>query len=213
MLRKKILLFMSIIACLILGTDKLLLAKNFQLGFKVGFNYSDFYGKSAEGWKPISGIQLGVFFNKNLNNYLSVQPEIIFSQKGSEIDVLSRYMQYHEKVRENYLGTSLLILFKIPVFKKNIVPSVYFGPKILYKLSSVTSRIISYMDPLIYMRFFEPNNKYDTGLLLGTNIYFPLFSKGLLVDIRYFFGIISIYEYGDIFNHAFSVSLGYNIFK
>ncbi len=211
MFKRKIFFFVLIALCLILGIDGTLLAKNNQLGIKVGFNYSDFYGKRAEGWRPINGIQLGTFFNMSINNFLSIQPEIIFAQKGSEIDELyAMGYRYHFKATVNYLETSLLTMLKIPISKKIIEPFLYCGPAISYKLSSATTG--SFPCPFCSYYILDINKKYDTSFLFGTNIYLSMLSKKLLIDVRYFLGLISIDEYGDMFNQVFSVSLGCNIF-
>lgn len=64
-------------------------------------------------------------------------------------------------------------MLRIFVLKGIIEPSVYCGPVISYKLSSV--KIGSYPYPFCSYYILEINKKYDAGILFGTNIYLSIF--------------------------------------
>ena len=57
-----------------------------QAGMKAGMNISTSTGASADSDQSISGIIGGGFVSINLSKWISLQPELLFTQKGSKID-------------------------------------------------------------------------------------------------------------------------------
>ena len=57
-----------------------------EKGIKLGFNYSIFTGKDMSNAKIRPNLTGGLFFNKRLNNWLVLQPELLFSAKGANYD-------------------------------------------------------------------------------------------------------------------------------
>ena len=58
-------------------------AQNVSLGLKAGATYSRFVGKQAPSEESIFGFHAGVFANIGLTDMFAFQPEILYSQKGS----------------------------------------------------------------------------------------------------------------------------------
>jgi hypothetical protein len=58
-------------------------AQNVSLGLKAGATYSNFVGKQTNSEESIFGFHAGVFANIGLTDLFAFQPEIIYSQKGS----------------------------------------------------------------------------------------------------------------------------------
>lgn len=58
-------------------------AQNVSLGIKAGATYSSFVGKQAPSEESIFGFHAGAFANIGLTDLFAFQPEIIYSQKGS----------------------------------------------------------------------------------------------------------------------------------
>ncbi|MGY3087921.1 hypothetical protein ACVWYF_000954 [Hymenobacter sp. UYAg731] len=60
---------------------------NVSLGLKAGATYSNFVGKQAFSEESIFGFHAGVFANIGLTDLFAFQPEIIYSQKGSNPNI------------------------------------------------------------------------------------------------------------------------------
>ncbi|MCI1187745.1 PorT family protein [Hymenobacter sp. DH14] len=58
-----------------------------SLGLKAGASYSNFVGKQTFNEEYIFGFHAGVFANIGLTNLFAFQPEIIYSQKGSNPNI------------------------------------------------------------------------------------------------------------------------------
>ena len=57
-----------------------------KYGLKGGFNGSTFSGTDSKGSEYKAGFAAGAFLNFGLSENLSVQPELLYSQKGASID-------------------------------------------------------------------------------------------------------------------------------
>jgi len=57
-----------------------------EKGLKIGFNYSKLTGNNMMNVEFRSNFSAGLFLNKTLNNWLVIQPEIMFSSKGANCD-------------------------------------------------------------------------------------------------------------------------------
>lgn len=58
-------------------------AQNVSLGVKAGGSYSSFVGKQAPNEEYIFGFHAGGFANISISDLFAFQPEILYSQKGS----------------------------------------------------------------------------------------------------------------------------------
>lgn len=63
------------------GTD---FRTEFQLGLKIGANYSNVYDAQGESFNadPKLGLAAGAFFAIPISKFIGIQPELLFSQKG-----------------------------------------------------------------------------------------------------------------------------------
>lgn len=69
--------------------------RNVSLGLKAGGSYSSFVGKQAPSEESIFGFHAGVFANIGLTDLFAFQPEIIYSQKGSNPSVVDFKNRLH----------------------------------------------------------------------------------------------------------------------
>ncbi|MDO7848281.1 porin family protein [Hymenobacter sp. M29] len=57
-----------------------------RIGLKGGANLASFTGTDKQGTKSKYGFSAGATFNFRLSDLISIQPELLFSQKGSKVD-------------------------------------------------------------------------------------------------------------------------------
>lgn len=69
--------------------------RNVSLGLKAGGSYSSFVGKQAPSEESIFGFHAGVFANIGLTDLFAFQPEVIYSQKGSNPSVVDFKNRLH----------------------------------------------------------------------------------------------------------------------
>ncbi|WP_224997005.1 porin family protein [Cesiribacter sp. SM1] len=110
---KKSLLMMAMLAFLAYQAN----AQNhnrFQLGLKAGANYANVYDTEGEAFKANAkpGLAAGVFTSIPVLNFISIQPEILFSQKGFKASGRLLGNSYSLERTSNSLDVPLLVAFK-----------------------------------------------------------------------------------------------------
>jgi hypothetical protein len=111
----------------------------------VGNDYRPFLGYEVE-WiqegdaaKPALGLQIGVFYIKDLSECFAVQPELFYSQRGLYFYQIELYnTSYHLKV--HYVEVPLLLKFNIPL-ELSVKPSLLAGPYTADEHDGATARI------------------------------------------------------------------------
>ena len=93
-------------------------AQELSGGGKVGFIVSNL--SSAEDFAPTtkSGFAAGGFVSIGINDLFSIQPEVLFVQKGAKAEVT---------LKLNYVEVPILAVFTIQT-SGNVTPFVYAGP-------------------------------------------------------------------------------------
>ena len=114
-----------------------------EVGLKGGASFARFQGEDISyDVDTKNGFTVGGFFTVNVNNYLAIQPEILFVQKGTNGSVSAfefswwHGVSYHEgywEDRLSYLETPVLVKLKIPTGTR-IEPDLYVGPSLAIKL-------------------------------------------------------------------------------
>ncbi len=107
-----------------------------KFGLKTGLSY----GKASVSASGISvdldyrtGFKIGGFAEFPVNEYLSIQPEILYVQKGAELNVPS---YGNEKDRVHMLEVPVLAKVNIPIEASPVKPFFYAGPFAGIKLGS-----------------------------------------------------------------------------
>lgn len=161
------------------------------------------------------GFQFGAVGNIEFNELLSLQPELLFSQKGIKFKNGSDYI----KLTTNYLEIPVLIKvsFGSDDFKGFFNAGPYFG----YWLSGKS--IICFdgkTEKDIYEFDDEGNNqdnRLDLGLSFGGGMAFKIGSGNLIFDLRYGLGLADMNKiegdkpdnYTKSLNRVIGISLGY----
>lgn len=183
---KKILV-VSIIA--IFGLSYSAKAQNVDFGVKAGLNISNLSGGEPDRNNLLS-LHFGGFTEFKLNEKFSIQPELLYSMQGSEVE-------NSLKVRLDYL--SIPLLAKYFVTKKF---SIEAGPQLSFLMKDKVE-ILSSGDEVE-----TDASSFDFGLSFG--FAYDLSPK-IFIQTRYNYGITTVSENPDIKNSVFQLSLGYKL--
>lgn len=118
----------------------------------------------------VMGFCIGGFITYNLNDYIAIQPEILYSAKGSkwefedELEVYTYYPWEEETggttridttvvtysgeqtIKMNYVDIPILVKITLPTGKK-VVPNFFFGPTFSINLSAKNKTVITDFSP------------------------------------------------------------------
>ena len=165
-------------------------------GVNFGFNSSRFTGNDipGKGIASIPGLTLGFFINYEISNHFSLQPELLFTTKGSKINT----------VGDIYLH-NIFTYMEIPVLakwtfmpEKKWRPYLHGGPFLDFKLLAFNEE-----------GFPEDFRKFDLGLILGAGISFKKISFGVNYS-RGFLNFDQSEENIDLKNQTISVVAGFS---
>jgi len=197
---------------------------------KAGVNFANAVlsdNNALEGGKSsLVGFTAGLGFNFSLSsdNFLSIQPEILYSQKGFS-SAASGLISYEGDYRLNYLEIPLLA--KINFGGEKVRLYVNAGPSIGYLLSGrvngrgsflglVSTSIdesIKFTDSPTPLDIRQLDaNRIEAGLNFGGGVgYAFLGSTALFVDIRYNMGLTDFNNQEQSKNRVFALTAGLQI--
>lgn len=180
-------------------------------GLKIGANFANFYGEDlkeleeglGEDFESKLGICIGGFITVNISEMFAIQPEVLYSMKGSKAEGTLFGETFKLQFNLSYLEIPVLVKLRIPT-QGNVKPSLFVGPSLAIKLSGK-------------MKFeyageseeedIEELKDTDFGLIIGAGFDFGK----LTVDLRYNLGLTKIPEEDDeVKNKVISLMIGYS---
>jgi hypothetical protein len=122
---KKIILTAMTVFSIAYGT---LAQDEIAVGLKIGTNYSNVYDSKGEEFDASAkfGLAAGVFLTIPLGQYLGIQPEVLFSQKGFKATGRMLGSTYDLTRTTNYIDIPLLVALK-PVESVTLVAGPQFA--------------------------------------------------------------------------------------
>jgi Outer membrane protein beta-barrel domain len=222
---KKIFLLITIITCSSFSQKKV------QFGLKGGLNIATVFETDADfyqAYKYKTGFTIGGLVEIPLNNYISFQTEIIYSNQGyqynekssSNVNLINYNLDNNASI--NYL--TLPFLLKFYVTKKFSIDGA-FQYSILLKHTMLVKQTLGenfYINPSVIIVEDEVvidkkdlTQKYDIALGIGASYKF---SKNIFGTFRYSESFLNInikspydtYDYKKmLFNRVFNLSVGY----
>jgi len=189
-------------------------------GVKIGMNIANIVGRDAEGVESMPSFEFGAFHITGLNEFLEIQTELLYSQKGAMIksQVIEEGIPVgiEEKFKLNYLEFPVLIKFKVPG-ESSITPGIYTGMAVGVTISSkyqvtATASANGQSASVTAEQDLEDVNPIDIGLVFGGSMSLKLGSNLLILDARYTKGLSQIdnsYSGSDSKNSVFSISAGF----
>lgn len=164
-----------------------------RFGIKAGANVANVNGdvtESLQDWKNTVGFCGGIFLEFNLGKVLTIQPEVLYTMKGSET-------AEGGKLDLDYIEVPVLLKVRLPI--ASIHPFLIAGPAFGWNLQALVDGIeISDMPTSDYSAVF------GGGLQLGRSLH---------LDVRYTMSLqkLEIPDIGaiDLKNGVLSATLGF----
>jgi hypothetical protein len=176
-------------------SSKLIAGEFSGLGLKLGYNSSIFTGNDIPG-KGVSsqpGLILGGFVSYKFNNMFSIQQEVLFTTKGSKINI----------IEDIYLSNTFVYL-ELPFLAKAtflteywLRPNIYVGPAFAVLITAFNDRY-----------FLDDIRSFDLGVDIGVS--FEVWRVSL--DFRLTKGLLNFDESADnidLKNQTISIMAGY----
>jgi hypothetical protein len=154
---------------------------NTEFGVKGGFNMSNLYNNNADDENILYGFNAGVYATLPISDFIAIQPEILFTTKGAELEYDNAFVSGTGKFKLNYIEVPLLVRVNVT---KNF--NIHAGGYASYLVSSKVSGDGDFnFDEDIDT---DDLNKFDAGLSAGVGVDFNPISIGL----RYNYGLTTI---------------------
>ncbi len=201
-------------------------ANDVTFGIRGGLNIANFTGDDTEvvdddtgekiSTESLLGMAIGGYLNIPISETFSIQPELIYSQKGAKYSQTYTFqgmeIEYEAAFKLDYLDIPVLAKISFP--SGSSTPYLYFGPSIGMNLSAkleveVTSGGITLSDSADMKDYVKST---DTGIVVGGGIQL---TGGLSLDARYTVSLSTIdepaegFDEGDIKNSVVSILAGY----
>jgi hypothetical protein len=159
-----------------------------KTGFKGGVNFTNLYVEDVDDENMKVGFNVGLYHRVDVSDNFAIQPEFLFSQKGSDIQYngfLGGSGRYRFNL--NYIEVPVLAVGKIGNF--NIHAGPYLGFLLSAKVKDVDDNgTVQDVESLDRDNF----NTLDTGIAVGFGFDFP---DGMM-GVRYNHGFMEIGEDG-----------------
>ncbi len=176
-------------------------AQNLEKGFKFGLSLANWSGASIdEEFTSRTGFAAGVYLGLKISEGFSLQPEILYVQKGTKIADSDSKVVF----RADYLEIPILAKYAFSL-SPDVRIFVFAGPAIALKVSG---KLFVEVDDFSDSYDLEELKSTDIGLAFGGGIEIPLGALRLSADLRYTLGLTNIYEGDDIKNGAFLILIG-----
>jgi hypothetical protein len=161
-----------------------------QLGIVVGGTFSQLRGLENVQTKNRSGTMFGVSLAMPVGSGLVLQPELLFINKGAELNLTGGVAQ---DIRLDYFEIPLLLRRNFGTGA--ITPHAYAGPSVGYQLGCNLSlsgnTIPKTSSDCKRDAFFEPSS-VDWGAIVGAGVNLSLGGLGVTGGARYGFGLADI---------------------
>lgn len=191
-------------------------SENSEVGVKGGANFSNFYSDEVDDQDLRIGFQGGLFFKAGLTDFLAIQPELLFSQKGSTI-------KYDNFLTGNADFTTQLNYIEVPIMGVlNLTDNfnLHAGPYFAYLVNvsvenNAENNTFNFAENLNEDDF----NRLDYGVGIGAGFEFEVLRFGA----RYNYGLAEVGkeqsfsfegsevtsdQFKDLKNSTFSLYLG-----
>ena len=157
----------------------------FRLGLKAGPNFANFSGGVSElNYSGRTSVHAGAIAEIGLSGKFAVQPELLYSSQGADVDGLGDF---------NLDYVSVPVLAKIYILSDKL--SVDVGPQFSFLIDEADEAI--------------ENEKFDFAVAGGLSLHI---TKSIFVQGRYVAGLTEASRDAEVKNSVVQLSVGYMIF-
>ncbi len=207
---KKIMLIMVILSVVFIG---ILPAQGLGFGVKGGLNMAKFSGDDAdfEGMADpgfVIGPTIGGFITYNLSDKLAIQPEFLYTAKGSSYNIDEEGFEWDFKFKMNWLDIPVLAVYQL---LDNV--NVFAGPLLEFYLNGEIDSEISFMgESESETEDIESDdvNSLGFGLIFGGTY---MVTDNLGIEARYALGLTSMDSEDNLKNNGLQVLVNYYLKK
>ncbi|WP_162055987.1 porin family protein [Pontibacter pamirensis] len=189
-------------------------AQTVSVGPRLGATFStmNYSGEDAEDYneavKSVAGMQIGGVANIMINELFSIQPELLYVQKGLKME--EDGATYKQKL--NYLEVP--VLAKVSFGAEQLQGFVTAGPSVGYWLSGKERMEYDGEKESDDYEFGDEDNRTELGANFGVGVAYKVGAGAVNFDVRYGFGLSSLYETSEgddskVKNRVLGVSLAY----
>lgn len=173
-----------------------------QFGVKGGVNFSNMYTDDVSDNNVLTSFNAGIYAMLPITDFVAIQPEVLYSRKGSELTYDNAFATGKAKFKLNYIEVPILVKANLT---KNV--SVHAGPYFAYLVDAqVTNESsggsLNFEDTYNNDDF----NKFDAGLSAG--IGFDFESVG--IGARYNYGLTTVGKERTVAGATYTVPDGKN---
>jgi len=183
----------------------------FSLGPKVGLNYSNLTGDVSDEAGYKLGFAGGAFFAYTFSDWFTLQPEVLYSQKGAKATEERLGEERTETISLDYVEIPVLAVLTIPT-QSRLTPKVFVGPAFGFLLSAEDKREVD-GEERGSEDIKDALKDYDIGVVLGAGLDVKVGPGAITADVRYNFGVTNIVDDEDdndtVRNGVFSFMVGY----
>ena len=184
-----------------------------SLGAKMGLTQTNI-SQTPESWDDATsyraGFTAGMFLNYEFNDNFSLQPELLYVQKGVDATLYEGFIDIGATLSLEYFELPLLAKYRFAGMKK-VTPYIYGGPSFSYALSSELKGTVSILSAEV--DFSSLTHTTDFGIIMGGGIEVPAGSVTLLFDGRFMYGFTNVILTGDFEFHGYVQSIEEDDFK
>lgn len=192
----------------------------FSLGLRGGINIADisfdqdedyyYYGEDGLDFLALMGSTVGLVGEIKLHKNFAIQPELMFVQKGAEIDFPDYYYYYNSgesEFRINYL--EMPILAKVIFGNETLEAFVATGPSFGYAASGYIK--LGGEKDEIDGDEWDDYNRFDISANFALGTALQVNTGKAFVDLRYLLGFSNFADDSDVkFRHrGINISVGY----
>lgn len=134
-----------------------------KIGLKGGVNFSNLNADSVDDNNVLTGFNLGVFARLPITQTFAIQPELLYTTKGAELQYNNAFVNGTSTFKLNYLELPVLLVINL---SENF--SVHGGPYVAYLIDGkATNDAQGTLFDVENNLSNDDYNKFDSGVALG----------------------------------------------
>lgn len=184
-----------------------------KFGIKGGVNFSNLYTDNVEDNNVLTGFNAGLFARLPITQTFAIQPELLYTTKGAELEYNNAFVNGTSTFKLNYLELPVLLVVNV---SENF--SIHGGPYLAYLIDGqATNNSQGTLFDVENNLDNDDYNKFDSGVSFGIGYDTDKIGFG----VRYNYGLQKVgkernfngtnYTFPDGKNSAINLYLSYSI--